>query len=252
MNKNRLNRFFRRFGFEVHGTGYMQSIQKTAFKENAFEKQQAILGKAVHTIFDVGANRGDTMCTYRSLFSEAMIYGFEPFPETMAILRERTAGDSNMRVADYAVSDHVGETVFYHNQNVDTNSLLKSSTIGLSSDNQVKNKGEIRVNTTTLTAFCQQESIERIDILKLDIQGGELLALQGAASLLANQQIGLIYTECYFRKQYEHQPMFHDLAVYLEPFGYVLQDLYNPIYGKGSLAWCDAIFIPQTTHATAR
>ena len=252
MNKARLNRFFHRFGFEIHGTGYMQSIQKTAFKENAFEKQQAILHKPAKLILDVGANRGDTMRMYRSLFPEAVIYGFEPFPETVSILRERTVGDANMRVMEYAVSNDIGESVFYHNQNVDTNSLLKSGTIGLSSDSQVKNKGEIRVNTITLDAFCQQESIDFIDILKLDIQGGEMLALQGAASLLATQRIGLIYTECYFRKQYEHQPMYHDLAIFLEPFGYVLQDFYNPIYGNGSLAWCDAVFIPQTTHERAR
>ncbi len=79
----------------------------------------------------------------------------------------------------------------------------------------------------------------------MDIQGGELDALKGAASLLSQRKIGLIYTETNFVAQYVNQPLFQDLMVHLDQNGYQLQDIYNPIYGKGSLAWCDAIYLPR-------
>jgi len=39
--------------------------------------------------------------------------------------------------------------------------------------------------------------------------------------------------------------LFQDLLGFLFDNGYQLQDIYNPFYGKGSLAWCDAIFLPK-------
>lgn len=243
MNKNALNNVLRKFGFEVHGTGYMQSVQKTGFKEDAFEKQAGILPNAA-VIFDAGANFGDTVLKYHSLYPEAAIYAFEPFPATFAGLIEKTKSLKLVHGFQVALSDHPGTDVFYVNKNVDTNSLLQSQNIGLSSDAQVQNEGRIDVNLVTIDAFCAEHRIGSIDILKLDIQGGELAALKGAERLLREKKIKLIYSETYFRPQYVNQPLFYDIANYLRQFGYHLQDIYNPIYGKGSIAWCDVIFLP--------
>jgi hypothetical protein len=131
------------------------------------------------------------------------------------------------------------------NTNVDTNSLLESIKMGLSSDKQVENKNQIEVDVWTIDDFCRDNNIEKIDILKLDIQGGELAALIGAEKLLKEKNIRLIYTEAFFRQQYADQPLLYDIAKYLERFGYHLQDIYSPIYGKGSITWCDAIFLPH-------
>jgi hypothetical protein len=128
---------------------------------------------------------------------------------------------------------------------VDTNSLLKSAKIGLSSDEQVRNIGQISIQTNTLDNFCKEHQIEFVDILKMDIQGSELSALKGASTLLKEKRIKMIYTETYFKKQYENQPLFYEIAAYLETFGYHVKDFYAPIYGKGSIIWCDVIFMPE-------
>ncbi len=142
-----------------------------------------------------------------------------------------------------AIGDKKGKNTLFVNKNVDTNSLLKPSRIGLSSDKQVANVSTIEVDVWTIDEFCRTNDINFIDILKLDIQGGELAALKGAETLLSNKQIKLIYSETYFKQQYDRQPLFHDIAKYLEQFGYETQDFYNPIYGNKSLAWCDVIFL---------
>jgi hypothetical protein len=100
----------------------------------------------------------------------------------------------------------------------------------------------MEVEVCTIDEFCRNRCIDTIDILKLDIQGSELSALRGASGFLRDKRIKLIYTETYFKKQYENQPLFHDLSKFLEQYGYYLQDFYNPIYGKGDLVWCDVIF----------
>ena len=112
----------------------------------------------------------------------------------------------------------------------------------MSSDKQVKNIKKIDVDTISIDSFCLTNGIEQIDVLKMDIQGGELDALKGAKQMLANGKVGLIYSETYFLEQYVNQPLFHEIATFLHQYGYYLQDVYNPIYGNGNIAWADVIF----------
>jgi FkbM family methyltransferase len=241
MNKSKINSFFRKFGFEVHGTGYIQSVLKQSFKEDAFKVQHDLVEEP-QVIFDLGANRGNTVFNYLELFPNAKIYAFEPFPESFQALTEKYRFDSRVECFQIAISENQGVKTFYVNQNQDTNSLLKPTTTGLSSDRQVQNKSELNVETISLDLFCKEKQISGIDILKMDIQGGELGALKGAEQLLADKKIKLIFTETYFTQQYENQPLFHSISDFLYNYGFTLQDIYSPIYGKGNLAWADVIF----------
>jgi FkbM family methyltransferase len=245
MTKALINKYCRKFGFEIHGIGFIQSIQKMSFKEDAFLKQKEIIKGSVEVIFDLGANRGDVSLQYGKTFLQANIYSFEPFPEIFNILSSNVSGIKNITAYQKALSDREGKFSFFVNQNADTNSLLQPKKMGLSSDKEVENRNQIEVDVWTIDNFCINNGIKKIDILKLDIQGGELAALRGAEEMLSEKNIRLIYTEAYFRQQYVDQPLFYDIAKYLEQFGYHLQDIYTPIYGKGSIAWCDAIFLPE-------
>jgi hypothetical protein len=109
----------------------------------------------------------------------------------------------------------------------------------------VKTVAQWAAPVKTIEKSYSEENLRQINILKLDIQGSELRALKGAAVLLEEKRIDLIYTEAYFIKQYEDQPLFPEIALYLSNFGYQLQDIYNPIYGKQKIAWCDAVFVRE-------
>lgn len=245
MNKNSINKICRRFGFEVHGTGFIQSIKKVSFKEDAYQKQSEILMGKARIVFDIGANYGDTVLKYNQLFHDASIYAFEPYDLTYKSLVQKVQHIQNVITAPLAISDQHGSLVFYVNRNVNTNSLLPSQKMGLTSDHEVQQRSTVNVNSTTIDKFSDENNITQIDILKLDIQGGELAALKGASKLLQQKKIKLIYAESYFKSQYVNQPLFFEIGQYLHQFGYYLQDIYNPIYGKGSIAWCDVIFLPQ-------
>lgn len=246
MDKNSINKYLRKLGFEVHGVGYIQKMQKSSFKEDAFIKQKEITGTKVSCIFDIGANRGDTVMQYHNLFQSATIYAFEPFPDSYRIMAQKVKGLQNIVLVQKAIADKTGKSVLFVNNSVDTNSLLPSKTTGISSDKMVANKGQIEVDVYTIDQFCTDNSIDHIDILKLDIQGGELAALKGCTKMLAGKKIDLIYTETYFIQQYVGHPLFHEISGYLNQHDYHIQDLYDPYYGKGAIAWCDAIFLPGT------
>ena len=51
------------------------------------------------------------------------------------------------------------------------------------------------VPTVSLDDFCEDHAIDRIDLLKLDIQGHEPQALAGAAHLLSTARIGTLFIE---------------------------------------------------------
>lgn len=244
--KATINRFLRKFNLELHGTGYLQSLAKGEFKKDTFDTQHELLkNKPVKTIFDVGANRGEVIKKYRALFPQANIYAFEPFQESLDILKRNIPNDPLLHLFQVAVAEKAEEKEFFVNASNDTNSLLKPTKTGLRSDEQVENKGVMKVNAITLDEFCAEHKIDSIDLLKMDIQGGEFGALQGCKGLLSEGRIRLIYAETYFIEQYEKQPLFHEISRLLHGYGYYLQDFYNPIYGNKSIAWADVIFLKR-------
>jgi FkbM family methyltransferase len=245
MNKDLINHYCRKFGFELHGTGYIQRLKKNSFGDDAFAKQRELIETSDPIIFDVGANRGDVAEQYLALFPNSVIHAFEPHPETYSLLRERFENNARVHCHNFAVADDENQREFYVNRSVDTSSLLRSKVAGLSSDKLVHTKEVISVPAKPLDMFASENQIDSIDILKMDIQGGELLALKGSASLLRDKKIKCIYTEVFFTDQYEAQPLFHDISKYLYSFDYTLQDIYSPFYGKGKIVWADAVFLSK-------
>jgi len=71
-------------------------------------------------------------------------------------------------------------------------------------------------------------------LLKIDVQGFELEALQGCASLLGSFQY--VYVECSFVELYEGQALAHDVIGYLGEHGFRLSGIYNTHYDKSGLA----------------
>ena len=152
-----------------------------------------------------------------------------------------------------AVADFSGSRTFYFNADSVTNSLLPNSATAtrVVPDSLIKPAGSVDVPTTTLDDFCSGHAIDRVNVLKMDIQGGELMALQGASRLLEAKAIDLIFSEVVFVEQYAGQADFHELCRFLSDCDYTLYGLYNLNPGRDSiLAWGDAIFIaPRIRHS---
>lgn len=202
---------------------------------------------SIEAIFDIGANVGQTTATYSKLFPNATIYGFEPFPLAFDQFVADYKHNPMIHPVQAAVSNSRGNRVFYVNQNSMTNSLFPATDEvknWVQPVELIRNVSRIEVPCVTIDAFCQLQSINHINILKMDIQGGELLALQGAAETLSRAAITLIYTEILMVPLYEGQAFFNDIYSYLARFGYSLFDIYNVEYAENRQAkWADALFL---------
>lgn len=220
-------------------------LRKYRRSSDAFLVKKDLLKNCVQplTIFDLGANEGQTAERYSQMFPTATIYSFEPVPEVFTLLERKFHENPQIIVNQLAVSDAVGTADFYLHAYTSNgwNSLLpKSQTSTLVPED----KSVVKVPTITIDVFCERHNINTIDLLKLDIQGGELLAFKGALNMLQKGGIKLIYSEVLFGDLYEGQAMFHDLAAYLHDFGFRTYGIYNCYNhpNEGPLGWGDAIF----------
>jgi len=243
MNKNKLNSFFKKFGFEIHGISFMQALTSAAINKNELDFLKEIYGIDELLIYDVGANRGVMIEKYLSFFPNSSIHAFEPYDDYAQKLKIQYENNKKVIINNYAISDIEDSKIFNINKSVDTSSFLTSKKTGLNSDAAVKTVNQILVSQATIDNYATSNNHNKIHILKLDIQGSELNALKGAEGMLKENKIDFIFSETYFVQQYENQPSFFDISNYLLSFGYVMQDLYYPIYGKGKIAWCDTLFV---------
>jgi len=209
-----------------------------SFHRDPFYAQKLLLRhQQVGLILDVGGNKGQSVEEYRKLFKDARILSFEPFEKNYNILSQTCQEDGNAAAVKLAISDQIGRQALFVTKHSTMHSLLPL----IGAEEQLQ---ENEVETTTLDAFCSREKISRVPILKMDIQGGELQALRGAADLLADQRVDVIYTEIMFSPQYHNQAQFFELYQHVHQFGYHLFGLYGlRINQRHVLQHGNAIFI---------
>jgi len=211
--------------------------------------QQYLLGQVMNpVIYDVGANVGQTLQEYKAIFPDSRVFSFEPFPESFHMLEQVADNFENSRVFPLAMAEHEGERDFYINTHFHaTNSLLPRPASGQRYyPEEAVLEDKITVKVDTIDHFSQQENIEQIDVLKMDIQGGELAALHGAKLVLETQSVKLVVTEVMFVPHYEGGALFDEIHDFLKKCGYSLYGMYEQTFAEnGQLRFADAIFINQ-------
>jgi FkbM family methyltransferase len=215
--------------------------------------QRRLLRGVPHpVIFDVGANMGQTLENYAAVFPTATIHSFEPFPESFRNLQETASRYDGAVAHELALADAAGERTFFVNPEWHTrNSLLPRPADG----RRYYRAGAelaptLTVRAETLDAFCAEHAVDHINILKLDVQGGETLVLRGAQGLLSREAIDLIFTEVMFVPHYEGGPLFHHLWQQLEEKRYSFFNLFDIIVAtNGQLRYANGLFLSSQTRA---
>jgi len=241
----------------IHRTGFdLRRYNPDPRHVDAYRDQAHLLrGREVSMVFDVGANVGQTVSRYRALFPAARIHSFEPFAEGYATLVQNHGADAHVRAHQLAVGSAPGTQQLYSNKDSVTNSLFAGvpDTEVFGVGDMMEPLGSVAVEVVTLDGFCAREGIGHLDVLKMDIQGGELQALRGAEGLLAARAIDLVYTEVIFCNLYQGQAYFHEINAHFGARGYELYGLYNYHHLKnGLVGWGDAIFLSPSMSAAAR
>jgi len=131
-------------------------------------------------VFDVGANRGDYIFAFALSGKTKQIHAFEPIPE-LAVQLKRMFPEAN--VHQLALSSSPGESVFripyINDRYFDTRGTLEHH----EEDEQTHTKS-IQVKLSTLDLFCAENGIEKLDFIKIDVEGHEWSVLKGAKATL--------------------------------------------------------------------
>ncbi len=202
-------------------------------------------------IFDVGGHMGQTIEKYGKLYPDALIYTFEPFTSSFVELAKCCAAQGNCRPFQLAFSDSKGFSDYFANASGGgTNSLFPPEDMEKrfdhDDDSHYAGTTKTSVRTDTIDSFCEEHGINHIDILKMDIQGGELKALRGAARMLREQRVSLVFLEVSFIHIYKDQALFHEIEEFLIAHGYTLYNLhYLSTQSRGQIVQADAIFVDR-------
>jgi FkbM family methyltransferase len=130
---------------------------------------------------DVGANFGIfTLLGSRAVGPKGRVFAFEPVPSNRRVLERNIAlnGVTNVTVIAEAVSDTCGSARIFLSRDAGCHSI---------STEPLHYEGEFL--DVVVTRLDQVKSIERIDVLKIDVEGVELEVLAGLGDLKVNQVI---------------------------------------------------------------
>ena len=176
---------------------------------------------SIRTIFDVGANIGQSTKHFLSDYKEATIYAFEPF-ETAYSKLESTYSSNRVKCFKIALGDKIEQqeiTPFEENLSV-LNSLSKFAA-------NTKGGKKVKVEVITGDSFVKQHIISQIDLLKIDTEGYEIEVLKGFAEHLQQGKIKAILCEVGFSRANQRNTHINDLMDYMDSLDYHLYGMYD-------------------------
>lgn len=154
------------------------------------------------TVFDVGANIGQFTLLFASLVGpQGRVVAFEPCETTARRLMAHIAlnGFGNVTVERLAANDRHGGSMIL---NVFPLGYSAWNTVGKpemyargSRSQRLKPVVQEEVPTVTIDGYCSEHNIERIDYLKVDVEGAELEAIMGVRELLEKKAVRYVQFE---------------------------------------------------------
>lgn len=141
----------------------------------------------IKTIVDIGANIGNYTIALKNAYPTSTIHSFEPNSINYQRLVKNIELNEfkNIKANQLGLSDKKGElNLYFEDKNMGAASLAESA----------GSKHEV-IKLDTLDNYCTQNSIENIDLLKIDIEGGEINCLKGGVGILEKTKKGIIQLE---------------------------------------------------------
>jgi len=189
------------------------------------EHAGALAGRAFASVVDIGANRGQFTQFAAGLYPQARIFAFEPLPGPYAVLARIAAGHQRTHTFRAAIGPRTATVRMHLMHPDDCSSLLAPTGRQTTTFPQTRLAGTLPVEMAPLHAFVGPGDLCAPALLKLDVQGFELAALEGCASLL--DRFAAVYVECSFVPLYADQPLADEVLAHLREQGFRLTGIYN-------------------------
>ena len=156
-------------------------------------------------------------------------------------LQENFANSPNIQVVQAAIANH-NDTVTLHLTSLESSSSILPWKQYSEIYPNIKEIQQLTLSSHTLDTLLEELNLSPSDfnILILDIQGAELLALEGATQLLNN--LDAIYTNVHYQELFEGGALAEEVNQFLSDYQFdiVAEDTpYHP-------AWGEAFYVRQT------
>ena len=138
--------------------------------------------------FDIGANTGIFAILAKVHQPKAKVVAFEPQPNIHTVLTKSSKlNQFDIHCENLAVSNEEGELPFY-NQGADAFSGANTTIGSLNKNWRPEDQFSITVQVTTLKSYVEEKKIEKIDLMKIDVETLEYEVLDGYGDYLAQHR----------------------------------------------------------------
>ena len=206
-----------------------------------------------YIIFDIGSRDCLQSIEFYKEFPNSIIYAFECNPNTLDICKKNIEPYSDRIILiEGAVCDYDGYITFYPINQSKTRTTWIDGNPGASSI--FKSNGNYTIETYVqdeiitqchrLDTIMDNYGIVNVDIIWMDLQGAELLALKGLGDHLEN--VKYINTKVSYKEMYTGQVMFDELNNYILSKGF---DIKNTLSYEG---WQEDVIYEKKTNKLMR
>lgn len=203
--------------------------------------------RSAKVVFDIGANLGIYSFAAMAVAPDAAVHAFEPTPEIAERLREAAALNrlSRLHVHAVAASSTTGFVKLRRWRGETGRNGGMNFIAGSAGEDEPD-----RVPAERLDDFCNERRIDRIDLLKIDVQGHEAEVLRGAAGLLNARRVGMIFFELNWASDSQRPCPASQSIGLLEEYGYRFSEAGKVPAWRQSGAWMrpltDIVALPES------
>lgn len=145
-----------------------------------------IINKPNLNCIDVGAHKGEILKIFLKRCPRGKHFGFEPVLPLYDAIKYKY-GSAKCSIMNIAISDRKGESIFSYIKNEPT----LSSLININTQNSNLDNFKLLVRTDTLDNVIPLDT--KIDFINIDVEGAELLVLNGAENLINKHKPTIIF-----------------------------------------------------------
>jgi FkbM family methyltransferase len=214
-------KYFSRYSVSSRWLKRLYKIQGPLFGEAGVIKA---FTTSANVVFDVGANVGDWSKAVLQHSPEAEVHLFEPIYQNIQFLQkdlDKSIKKGKVVVNHCALGSKEESRSFFHYEDANTWSTFYRR-FDIEKRESLSKPLCVPTSVTTIDSYCQQSDINRINFMKIDVEGAELDVLLGAKTLLKNGRIDYL--------QFEYGRTYLDAGITLKQVFEYLSDMHYALF----------------------
>jgi FkbM family methyltransferase len=176
------------FGFYVENEIFWKGLTESNFEKTSM-KLWIELSQQAYCVMDIGANTGVYALVAKTLNPEARVIAFEPLNRTFTKLMHNVISNRyGVECEEIALSDSDGEDYIY--DPATEHNFLATLNPEVAKNSHLERK--TKISKARLDTYIRENDINRIDLMKIDVEGHEPNVLLGMGAYLEQMRPAML------------------------------------------------------------